>query len=64
MRRVLRGHNIEPSLLGERPPVRWLDGDWQPEPPDLRALIVGQSFVIGAGFDAERIQGDALARST
>jgi hypothetical protein len=57
---VLRAHGIEPSLFGERPALRWLDGAWQPEFPNLYAFILGKSFVVGAGFEVQRVEVDAL----
>ena len=57
---VLEEHDIEPSVIGERPPLRWLDGAWQPEATDLRVLVLGESYVLGAGFTAERLPLGAL----
>ena len=61
---VLRDHGLEPSIFGQRPPVRWLDGAWRPEAPDLRAFILGESFVVGAGFEVKRVGLDVLDRVT
>ena len=61
---VLRSHDMEASLFGERPPVRWRDGMWQPEPPGLHALILGESFVVGAGFGVQRVEVESLERVT
>jgi hypothetical protein len=60
---VLHAHGMTPSLFGERSPKRWLDGAWQAEPSDLRALILGDSYVVGAGFEVERVDVEVLDRN-
>lgn len=52
---VLDAHGVESSVVGTRQPLRWLDGAWQPEPAGLGAIIIGQSYVIGRGFDVRRL---------
>lgn len=58
---VLVAHDIGPSIFAARPPLRWLDGAWQPEASDLRVLLLSDSYVIGAGLSAERLADPNVA---
>ena len=49
---ALRRHGIDSSIVGQRPPLRWHDRDWVPEPDDLQVLVLGDDYVVGAGFEA------------
>lgn len=57
---ALASHGIEWSVLAERPPLRWLDGAWRPEPRGLHALVIGESYVVGAGFDVTQVPVEHL----
>jgi hypothetical protein len=57
---VLSSHKIESSFVAERPPVRWLDGAWQPESQALSVFLMGESYVIGAEFAAQRTTDEHL----
>ena len=57
---AVAAHSVESSILAERPPLRWLDGAWQPEPGRLRALVIGDSYVVAADFDVARMPVEHL----
>lgn len=54
---VIQMHGLHPNLLPPRPPVRWDGQRWIPEDRDLLVLVIGDSFVVAAGFEAQRIVG-------
>src|SRR5512146_1372041 len=47
---VLRAHECTYSFIAERPPRRWLGGQWQDEPLALKALLCGTSYVVAPTF--------------
>jgi hypothetical protein len=57
---ALRECGLSPSILGERPPLRFREGAWVPEPEGLTVLIVGESYAIGVGFEIARVGVERL----
>lgn len=53
---VLSAHGLESSELAKRMPMRWDGESWEPERQDVQLLLLSpQSWLIGAGFDAQRL---------
>ena len=61
---ALSDHGVTPSIFGERPPQRWLDGAWVPEAEGLAVVLMGESYVIGAGFEIVRVGVERLEAVT
>jgi hypothetical protein len=53
---ICEAHGLEHTLLPEHPPVHREYGDTPGSASDVRALTFGHSYVIGAGFTAERLE--------
>ena len=49
---VLDAHGVRHSSPPPRPPRRWTDGGWRDETEPLRALLLGDGWVIAPAFEA------------
>lgn len=51
---VVEEAGMTTTMVGVRHPVRWVDNAWVDEDYDLKALVLGRSFVIAEEFEYSR----------
>ena len=47
----LERHNMNPTIVGEHKPKRWLNGHQVDETEIVKVLVIGDSYVVGEIFD-------------
>ena len=51
----LERHNMNPTIVGEHKPKRWLNGHQVDETEIVKVLVIGDSYVVGEIFDFQRM---------
>lgn len=56
---VAQEHAMQPSLVGDHPPVRWDGKAWIEQTEPLYVLLLNDSWVVAEHYTCERLDGDS-----